>query len=104
MGLRKSCNRQAQALALKKIIKRCSSFGKNNDDDSGLPNDVPKGHFVVYIGESRSRYIVPISCLDHPTFQHLLQRSEEEFGFNHDMGIIIPCQEVDFLSCFSMSA
>ncbi|KVI02941.1 auxin-responsive protein SAUR50 [Cynara cardunculus var. scolymus] len=102
MGLRKSHNRQAQALALKKIIKKCSSFGKNNDDKS-LPNDVPKGHFVVYVGERRSRYIVPISSLDHPTFQDLLQRSEEEFGFNHDMGIIIPCQEVDFLSLFSMS-
>ncbi|KAM0057574.1 Auxin-responsive protein SAUR50 [Helianthus anomalus] len=104
MGLiRKSHNKQTQALAIKKIIKKCSSFGKNNDD-SGLPNDVPKGHFVVYVGERRNRYIVPISCLDHPTFQDLLQRSEEEFGFNHDMGIIIPCQEVDFLSFFSMIA
>ncbi|KAK1423569.1 hypothetical protein QVD17_18873 [Tagetes erecta] len=101
MGLRKSCNKQTQALALKKIIKRCSSFGKNNDGNN-LPHDVPKGHFVVYIGERRTRYIVPISCLDHPTFQGLLQRSEEEFGFSHDMGIIIPCQEVDFLSIFSM--
>ncbi|KAI3665383.1 hypothetical protein L6452_44007 [Arctium lappa] len=103
MGLRKSHNKQAQTLALKKIIKRCSSLGKNSDDNS-LPNDVPKGHFVVYVGERRSRYIVPISCLDHPAFQDLLQRSEEEFGFNHDMGIIIPCQEVDFLSLFSMIA
>ncbi|KAI3813603.1 hypothetical protein L1987_18331 [Smallanthus sonchifolius] len=103
MGLRKSHNKQSQALVIKKIIKKCSSFGKNNDD-SGLPNDVPKGHFVVYVGKRRSRYIVPISCLDHPTFQDLLQRSEEEFGFNHDMGIIIPCQEVDFLSFSSMFA
>ncbi|KAF5762414.1 Auxin-responsive protein SAUR50 [Helianthus annuus] len=103
MGLIRKSHKQTQALAIKKIIKKCSSFGKNNDD-SGLPNDVPKGHFVVYVGERRNRYIVPISCLDHPTFQDLLQRSEEEFGFNHDMGIIIPCQEVDFLSFFSMIA
>ncbi|XP_071703320.1 auxin-responsive protein SAUR50-like [Rutidosis leptorrhynchoides] len=101
MGLRKSHNnKQTQALALKKIIKRYSSFGKNND--GVIPNDVPKGHFVVYVGERRSRYIVPISCLDHPTFQDLLHRSEEEFGFHHDMGIIIPCQEVDFLSFFTL--
>nr|XP_043608041.1 auxin-responsive protein SAUR50-like [Erigeron canadensis] len=100
MGLRKSHTKQNQALAIKKIIKRCSSFGKNNDN--GLPNDVPKGHFVVYVGERRNRYIVPISCLDHPTFQDLLHQSEEEFGFSHDMGIIIPCQEDDFLSFFSM--
>ncbi|XP_071693978.1 auxin-responsive protein SAUR50-like [Rutidosis leptorrhynchoides] len=100
MGLRKSQNnKQTQPLDLKKIIKRYSSFGKNNN---GLPNDVPKGHFVVYVGERRSRYIVPISCLDHPTFQDLLHRSEEEFGFHHDMGIIIPCQEVEFLSFFML--
>lgn len=103
MGLTKSHNKQTQALALKKIIKRWSSFGKN-DDENDFPNDVPKGHFVVYIGERRSRYIIPISCLDHPTFQDLLHQSEEEFGFHHDMGIIIPCQEVDFLSFFSMIA
>ncbi|KAK1439195.1 hypothetical protein QVD17_05011 [Tagetes erecta] len=104
MGLRsRSQSKQSQALAIKKILKKCSSFGKNNDD-SGLPNDVPRGHFVVYVGERRSRYIVPITCLDHPTFQDLLQRSEEEFGFHHDMGIILPCQEIDFLSFFSMIA
>ncbi|KAK9284802.1 hypothetical protein L1049_023979 [Liquidambar formosana] len=31
--------------------------------------------------------------LTHPEFQSLLQRSEEEFGFNHDMGLTIPCEE-----------
>ncbi|KAK1440560.1 hypothetical protein QVD17_06389 [Tagetes erecta] len=98
MGLRKSYNKQTQAIALKKIIKKCS----NCRDDNGYPTDVPKGHFVVYIGETRSRYVVPISWLHHKGFQSLLQRAEEEFGFNHEMGLTIPCHEQDFLSLFAI--
>lgn len=97
MGTKKS-NKLAQTAVLKQILKRCSSFGKKNGyNEQGLiPDDVPKGHFAVYVGQNRSRYIVPISWLAHPEFQSLLQRAEEEFGFDHDMGITIPCEEVVF--------
>ncbi|KAJ9146980.1 hypothetical protein P3X46_029192 [Hevea brasiliensis] len=97
MAIRKS-KKLPQTAALKQILKRCSSFGKKQ----GLPDDVPKGHFAVYVGENRSRYIIPISWLDHPEFQSLLQRAEEEFGFKHDMGLTIPCEEVVFLSLTAM--
>nr|GMC85353.1 auxin-responsive protein SAUR50-like [Ipomoea batatas] len=82
------------------IIRRCSSQFKHDGD--GLPVDVPKGHFAVYVGENRSRYIVPISFLDHPQFQCLLRRAEEEFGFHHQMGITIPCDEMAFRSLTAM--
>ena len=99
----KKSNKLPQTAALKQIIKRCSSFGKKNGYDAeGLPDDVPKGHFAVYVGENRSRYIIPISWLTHPEFQSLLQRAEDEFGFNHDMGLTIPCEEVVFRSLTSM--
>lgn len=105
MALKKS-NKLPQTAAFKQIIKRCSSFGKKqggyNNHEEGLPDDVPKGHFAVYVGENRSRYIVPISWLTHPEFQSLLQRAEEEFGFNHDMGLTIPCEEVVFRSLTSL--
>jgi len=54
------------------------------------------------VGENRSRYIISISWLTHPEFQSLLQRAEEEFGFNHNMGLTIPCDEEDFCSLISM--
>ncbi|XP_059298291.1 auxin-responsive protein SAUR50-like [Lycium ferocissimum] len=95
-------NKVSQAAVLK-MLKRCSSLGMkhghNNEDD--LPSDVPKGHFVVYVGENRTRYIIPISFLTHPEFQCLLRRAEEEFGFDHEMGITIPCEEVVFESLTS---
>ncbi|KAF8012607.1 hypothetical protein BT93_I0692 [Corymbia citriodora subsp. variegata] len=107
MAMGKS-NKLPQTAAIKQILKKCSSLrkrsssGYSNDEEAGLPEDVPKGHFAVYVGENRSRYIVPISWLDHPKFQSLLQRAEEECGFNHDMGITIPCEEVVFQSLASM--
>ncbi|XP_059637128.1 protein SMALL AUXIN UP-REGULATED RNA 12-like [Cornus florida] len=102
MAIKKS-NKVSQPTVLKQILKRCSSLGKKHwYDEEGLPLDVPKGHFVVYVGENRRRYIVPISFLSHPEFQTLLQRAEEEFGFNHDMGLTIPCEEVVFQSLTSM--
>lgn len=103
MGMKKQ-NKVPQAAVLKQILKKCSSLGKRQgyDDEDGLPVDVPKGHFAVYVGENRSRHIVPISFLTHPEFQCLLRRAEEEFGFDHDMGLTIPCEEVVFRSLTSM--
>ncbi|CAM8984583.1 hypothetical protein QQ045_009107 [Rhodiola kirilowii] len=89
----------SQAAIMKQLMKRCASLGKKqggNISENGLPHDVPKGHFAVYVGENRSRYIVPISLLTHPEFQYLLRQAEEEFGFQHELGLTIPCEEVVF--------
>ncbi|KAF5756249.1 putative small auxin-up RNA [Helianthus annuus] len=92
MGIKKS-NKVSQAAVLKQMMKRCSSsIGKKDG------YDVPKGHFPVYVGVNRSRYIVPISFLTHPEFQQLLRHAEEEFGFHHHMGLTIPCEELVFRS------
>ncbi|KAF8069831.1 hypothetical protein N665_1131s0029 [Sinapis alba] len=45
----------------------------------------PKGFLAVYVGEDqvqKKRYIVPVSYLSQPSFQALLSKSEEEFGFD----------------------
>ncbi|KAL1191919.1 Protein SMALL AUXIN UP-REGULATED RNA 10 [Cardamine amara subsp. amara] len=98
----------SQAASIKQVLKRYSSLGKKNvngcyyNQEDDLPQDVPKGHFPVYVGPNRSRYIVPISWLEHSEFQTLLRLAEEEFGFDHDMGLTIPCDEVFFRSLISM--
>ncbi|KAK8364446.1 hypothetical protein V6Z12_A03G230800 [Gossypium hirsutum] len=53
---------------------------------------VPEGHIEIYVGEtSRSRFMIPISYLNHPLFEGLLNLAEDEFGFNHPMsGLTIP--------------
>ncbi|XP_026395165.1 auxin-responsive protein SAUR21-like [Papaver somniferum] len=64
---------------------------------------VPKGHCAVYVGETeKKRFIVPLSYLNHPSFQNLLSCAEEEFGFDHPMGgLTIPCNEDAFIDLTS---
>ncbi|KAL9173833.1 hypothetical protein ABFS82_02G015600 [Erythranthe guttata] len=65
-------------------------------------NDVPKGHFPVYVGPMHRRFVIPICYLNNPMFQDLLHLAEEEFGYNHPMGgLTIPCNEDYFLSLTS---
>ncbi|KAL5713496.1 hypothetical protein ACHQM5_015565 [Ranunculus cassubicifolius] len=60
---------------------------------------VPKGHIAVYVGEiQKKRFVVPLSYLNHSSFQDLLNQAEEEYGFSHPMGgLTIPCDEDIFL-------
>ncbi|XP_022146170.1 auxin-responsive protein SAUR21-like [Momordica charantia] len=80
----------------KQILKMQSSFTKNQ-------MDVPKSHVAVYVGEiQRKRFVVPISYLNHPSFQQLLSHAEEEFGFHHPQGgLTIPCKEDAFIDLTS---
>lgn len=65
--------------------------------------DVPKGHFAVYVGEhEKKRFVIPISFLNEPSFQDLLNQAKEEFGFDHPMGgLTIPCREEIFIDLTS---
>lgn len=80
----------------KHVIKGKSLHGRNQ-------LDVPKGHVAVYVGEmQKKRFVVPISYLSHPSFRVLLNRAEEEFGFNPPMGgLTIPCREDAFIKLAS---
>ncbi|KAK9123499.1 hypothetical protein Sjap_013101 [Stephania japonica] len=62
-------------------------------------SSVPKGHFAVYVGETEKKwFVVPVSYLNHPSFQELLSSTEEEFGFSHPMGgLTSPCKESAFV-------
>ncbi|MQL97100.1 hypothetical protein Taro_029782 [Colocasia esculenta] len=66
---------------------------------SAVAVDIPRGHFPVYVGESRRRFVIPVSYLKRAAFQNLLQSMEEEMSFSHPMGgLTIPCEEDDFVT------
>ncbi|XP_062230215.1 protein SMALL AUXIN UP-REGULATED RNA 16-like [Phragmites australis] len=103
------------AAGLKQILRRCSSLGRrqqhgyeeHDEEEESLPSDVPRGHFAVYVGERRRRFVVPIALLDRPEFRSLLRRAEEEFGFaGAGAGgiLVLPCEEVAFRSLTSALA
>jgi len=67
--------------------------------DSMKEKEVPKGHLAVYVGQKDGdfqRVLVPVIYFNHPLFGELLREAEEEFGFQHQGGITIPCPISDF--------
>ncbi|AES89355.1 putative small auxin-up RNA [Medicago truncatula] len=81
------------------IIKR-ASFSKTQGSSKGF--EVPKGYLAVYVGDRMRRFVIPVSYLNQPSFQELLNQTEEEFGYDHPMGgLTIPCSEDAFLELTS---
>ncbi|XP_065866316.1 auxin-responsive protein SAUR20-like [Euphorbia lathyris] len=82
------------------VMSAKSILGRSNTI-ANKATSVPKGFFAVYVGEREmKRFIVPISVLNQPSFQKLLKKAEEDFGFDHPMGAItLPCREDVFLNC-----
>ncbi|KAH6780139.1 SAUR-like auxin-responsive protein family [Perilla frutescens var. hirtella] len=87
-------------MAIRQMLRRSLS-SERRLASSGA--EVPKGHFAVYVGENeKRRFVIPVSYLNHPSFQELLYQAEEEFGFNHPMGgLTIPCSEDLFTDLIS---
>ncbi|WZZ02485.1 hypothetical protein YC2023_074813 [Brassica napus] len=85
----------------KQILRQAKLFSSSS---SSSYLEVPKGYLAVYVGERKmKRFVVPISYLNQPSFQDLLRRAEEEFGFDHPMGgLTIPCSEETFINLASL--
>ncbi|KAK4343331.1 hypothetical protein RND71_036425 [Anisodus tanguticus] len=75
------------------ISKRLRS---DSDEDSchspEPPHGVPRGYLAVYVGPELRRFIIPTSYLSDPLFKVLLEKVEEEIGFDHSGGLTIPCE------------
>lgn len=93
------------------LVKK-SSFWNNREfeqvadhsrESPALPKDVKEGHFaVIAVDDGKpKRFVVPLCCLNHPTFLMLLEQAAEEFGFNHEGALTIPCRwsELERISC-----
>lgn len=75
-----------------KGIQNCCDSDEENCQSPGSPPDVPKGYLAVYVGPELRRFIIPTSYLSHSLFKVLLEKVEEEFGFDHSGGLTIPCE------------
>ncbi|KDP27613.1 hypothetical protein JCGZ_19618 [Jatropha curcas] len=89
--------RHLSTILAKQILRRSANKASSSS------SNVPKGFLAVYIGEKeKKRYLVPISYLNEPSFQDLLSKAEEEYGFDHPMGgLTIPCREDTFIDVTS---
>nr|GLL25723.1 auxin-responsive protein SAUR21-like [Ipomoea trifida] len=90
------------AISMTRILRAKHGL-RRSSSRTNRESEVPKGHFAVYVGESeKKRFVLPISFLNNPSFQDMLNQAEEEFGFDHPMGgLTIPCPEDIFLDIIS---
>ncbi|XP_040991116.1 auxin-responsive protein SAUR50 [Juglans microcarpa x Juglans regia] len=77
---------------VKKSSSNCDKYDINSD--MPVPEDVKEGHFVVNAveGDEPRRFVVPLSYLTHPTFVRLLEKAAEEYGFDHEGALTVPCR------------
>lgn len=75
------------------LAKKPDDF-EDVSDSTNVPEDVKEGHFAVIAvddGENK-RFVVPLSYLTHPSFSRLLEQAAEEYGFDHEGVVMVPCQ------------
>lgn len=81
-------------------LRRTETADSVSDDESchspEPPPDVPRGYCPVYVGPEQRRFVIPTSYLAHPVFRLLLEKAEEEFGFQHQGALAIPCETEAF--------
>lgn len=66
-------------------------------DSTPVPEDVKEGHFAVVAvdAEEPKRFVVPLSCLTNPTFLRLLEAAAEEYGFDREGALTVPCRPTE---------
>ncbi|KAF8389476.1 hypothetical protein HHK36_026171 [Tetracentron sinense] len=73
-----------------------SHSGSDSDTDSCSVSSsnrrIPSGSLAVYVGPERKRFVIPTRYLNLPIFVSLLKKAEEEFGFQSDGGLVMPCE------------
>lgn len=72
------------------FLKRTLSFTDISTASSNVV--VPKGFLAVHVGEEMKRFVIPTNYLSHIAFSALLKEAEEEFGFQQEGVLRIPCQ------------
>jgi SAUR family protein len=94
-------------VSFKKLAKKVKDISRNeckqsqhecllrdHNCDDGVTT--PTGFFAIYVGEDRERFVVPTSCLSHPLFKMLLEKSYNVFGFDQRNRLVVPCNVSTF--------
>ncbi|XP_076947747.1 protein SMALL AUXIN UP-REGULATED RNA 12-like [Bidens hawaiensis] len=85
----KKDNKINQIVCLKQVMRRWRRrcITSDSDTEQQLPS---AGSLAVYVGPDRHRFVIPTRFLNLPVFLSLLNKAEEEFGFQTTGGLVIP--------------
>lgn len=91
-----SCNNINTSSKSIKFLKKTLSFSDSSSSNMAAEVVVPKGFLAVCVGEEQKRFIIPTDYLGHQAFGILLREAEEEYGFQQEGILKIPCQVAVF--------
>lgn len=79
---------------LKRTLSFTDASSSSSSSASSVPSTggVPKGFLAVCVGEELRRFVIPTVYLSHKAFVTLLRDAEEEFGFQQEGVLRIPCE------------
>ncbi|XP_071725765.1 auxin-responsive protein SAUR71-like [Rutidosis leptorrhynchoides] len=78
---------------LRSESRQSQSFRTTEPRRSGT---VPVGHLPVYVGDEMQRFVVSADLLKHPIFLNLLNESAQEYGYEQQGVLRIPCHVYAF--------
>ncbi|KAL1566073.1 auxin-induced protein 6B-like [Salvia divinorum] len=84
-----------QIVRLRQVVrswKTRSLMTRFSEEPDGPNWHTPPGSVAVYVGLEHSRFVVPTRFLNYPAFVALLDQAEEEFGYQADGAISLPCE------------
>ncbi|XP_057980897.1 auxin-responsive protein SAUR71-like [Malania oleifera] len=82
-------------------LRRRSLLSSSDSDSDSEPSSgsssranrrISSGYLAVYAGAERRRFVIPTRYLNLPVFVALLNKAEEEFGFQSSGGLVLPCE------------
>lgn len=102
----------AEKLQKSLLLVRKSNYSCNSDEEHeqiseySVPEDVKEGHFAVIAvyGEKIKRFVVPLTYLTNPSFVRLLEQAAEEYGFNQEGALTLPCHPNELEKMLSSSS
>lgn len=83
-------------MKVKSLVKRVQKvFDEESETEKRRGVVAKQGQFVVLAvdsnGDGAKRFVVDLKQLTNPAFLRLLKMAEEEFGFEHNGVIKVPC-------------
>ncbi|OVA06969.1 Auxin-induced protein [Macleaya cordata] len=78
----------------RRLVVGDNEYREEDEAAEMVPEDVQEGHFAVFAveGDEKKRFIFELGFLTNPGFLRLLEQAEEEFGFEQDGVLEVPCR------------
>lgn len=85
-----------------KMLQKSLQLKKNRN----VPEDVKEGHVAVVAMDGHDqpkRFIIPLTYLTHPSLLKLLEEAAEEYGFDREGALAVPCRPSELETILSQS-